>query len=368
MKPSLAGTLLLALLTSCRAPAEEAGGSSELAAPRYALLPLRNLTADQDLAGLLTARLQQELSARGAEFVPADELERILVARRIRYVDTMSSAAAAAIAEATGATHLVLGTLLAHDPAPPPRIALSMRVIDCADAHTCQSALVALSGQDFTGLLDLGTIEDSDTLAWEVVARAAYMFDERGAPRPVTPHPGNLDRDRPRSPLLRYADATLALEPGERVAILPLLNHTSYPEVGLLFVDVLSHAWLQARGIDTVETGELLEALVRAKVRSVEGLDPVTLAPVARATGARYLLFGSVEFFEPQVAAEDGHTYPELEVWVRLYDVEQGRLVAGAGQRHRGDDYHRMLGLGSERDPVRLALRTARELLATLVI
>ena len=336
------------------------------APPRYALLPLRNLTVDPDLPGLLAERLRQLLEARGAEFVPPDELERILAANRIRYVDTMGSSGAHAIAEQTGATHLVLGTLIGYEPSDPPRIALSLRVIECAQGHRVQSTVVSLIGDDFEGLLGLGAIQDPDALAWEVVARAADMFDERGAPRPLHPDQRALARYRPVQPLFVWVDPAFTLEPGARVAVLPFANRSTMPEAGLLFADLLAHAWMQSMGVESVETGELLDALARQRARSIDSLDSTQLGEVARSVGARYLVLGSIEHLELEVPTENGDSFPDLEVWLRLVDAEQGRFVAGVAQRRRGDEYHVALGLGSERDAVRLALRTARELLATL--
>ena len=132
-------------------------------------------------------------------------------------------------------------------------------------------------------------------------------------------------------------------------------------------MDVLAHAWQQALGVETVETAELLDALRRAKVRSLTDLDPDVLDDIVESVGARYTVHGTIERFEPEVPVF-ADVYPELEIWLRLDDAATGGNVAGVGLRHRGDDFHRLLGLGSERDPVRLGVITARGLLATLSI
>ena len=49
-----------------------------------------------------------------------------------------------------------------------------------------------------------------------------------------------------------------------------------------------------------------------------------------------------------------------------LLDVERGQVVAAAGLRRKGDDYHRGLGLGIVRDAMELADRTAHELVAAV--
>ena len=366
MKPASVLLPLLCLVASCRAPAADAAAVAE-AAPLYALLPLRNLTPQQDMPGLLTGRLRGLLAARGAEFVPEDQLEEILQRRRIRYVDTVSAASARVIAEETGADYLLLGTLIAYEASYPPRIALSTRVIEVEQGRCVQSSLVALSGDDFTGLLGLGTVGEVDTLAWEVVARVGDMFDEKALPVPPRADPLRLVHALPRPGHLqmRYVEPGFELSPGARVVVLPFENRSAYPQVGLLFVDVLAHAWLQTLGIETVETAELLDALVRARVRSLDEIDPDVLDDVVASVGGRYTVHGTVEHFEPEVPVFED-LYPELEVWLRLVDSETGEFAAGAGLRHRGDDFHRGLGLGSERDPVRLGVTTARELLATL--
>ena len=330
----------------------------------FAALPFRDLAGDPELVSGLLGSVRADLEGRGARFVPEDEVEAFLRARRIRYTESISVEDARAIGEATGARFLLLGSTLASERSPVPRIAVALRVVDARTGGRMQSQLVALRGDEFAGLLGIGAIEDHGELALEVAERLLDRFDGEGHPLP----PGR----RGASP--GWGEGTLlstfvdgAFDPGsvERIAVLPFHDRTEGADAGLLFAELLSHRWFASAGVEVIEQSELRAAMRRERVRSVDGLDLAVLREVGRGLDTRYFVLGSVDRFQDQVFVE-GARLPELEVTMRVVDVEQGRAVAATGVRTRGDDYHVLLGLGTVSDPIALADRAAREMIAAV--
>jgi len=365
-RPLLGAVMLLA----CGAPGLTVSSGeppSVPAGPVYAAFPPRNLTPEPGVGRALLDELYTSLSARGAGFVPSGDLELILRSRRIRYTDSVGVEAAQAIAEDTGASHILLASVLTWEPEPAPNIAVVLRVIDARNGRRVQSVAVSLRGEEFEGLLGLGSIETTEDLQREVMARVLDVFEADGSPRAQAPAGERASLDAPSDALSYYLRDGFDPSALGSVAVMPLTNRAAEPDAGLLFSDLLAHEWFQTAGVDIVERSELLAAMVREKVRSADGVDLETLARIGRSVGTRYFAMGSVDRYGDEVWV-GSEFFPVCEVLVRVVDVEAGQVVIAGALRRRGDDYHRGLGLGMVRDSTALALLTARELVALLMI
>ncbi len=380
----------------------------------YAVLPLRNLSADVDGVVELQRGLRAGLAERGAVFVADGALDEVLRARRVRYTDSLSVADSRAVREATGASFALAGTVLEYARGKEPRIALCVRVIDLASGERVQSAFVTLRGQDFRGLLGLGAIEDVRELDRIAIERVLDAFGEHGgpmvrrsvadgakarfalsvapdegadsgakvrpaplpaegaaAPNPAAPAAAAQDAGGAESPpptpeappAVRCAPALG--EPVGRLALLPFVNRSTRTDAGTSFSELLAHAWFQTTGAQVVETSELRSALVRARIRSLNEMDAKTLASIGAALDARWFALGSVDRFGEDAAVRD-QRYPEIEVTVRIVDARTGLVATSRSLRVRGDDGETVLRLGVERDPLALAADAARELVLAL--
>lgn len=361
-----AGGLLLLLLAGCRAAPAGDGAPPPAAAPAatpvYALLPPRNLTVDTRVAADVSLLLQGALEARGARFVPAAEVEATLRRRRLRSTDSVSVAGAQALARDTGATHVLLATIMACERGTQPRLALALRAVDAGSGERLLSEVVVLDGRDFEGLLGLGAVTRADELQEEAVARLSVAFGARGEPlrpAPAAPEP-------PDDPTTLFVRPGFDLAAAGRVAVLPLVNRTRRPDAGLYFAELLGH-WLQrGAGVSVVERTELMDAMVREGVRSLDRLDTPTLGRVGAAVGARYVALGSIDRVDAQVEAR-GQSLPEVEASTWIVDLSDGAVVAAVSLRRRGDFGHRGLGLGLVRDVLSLANLTAGAMVAGLL-
>jgi TolB-like protein len=362
--------VLAALLAACavrpRAAAVVEPGASADSGPVYAALPLQNLTADPDAPGEILAGLRILLESRGARFVPAADLERILRANRIRYTDSVSRDQARLIATGTGATHALLGTVIAFERSSHPRISVSFRVLELSSGERVSSAVVSLRGEDFTGAFGLGAIERPLELQSEVLARLASEFDAKGRPaceaRSSSASPFG---SAPSDALTRFVGPDFQVAAAGKIAVMPLTNRSGRSEAGSILADLTANEWFRGAHTQVVEMSELRSAMIREKLRSIEGIDLDVLSRIGRAVGARYFVLGSVERYEDEVLV-DAERFPLIEAFLRVVDVTDGRIVAACGVRRRGDDYVRVLGLGSVRDIVSLGARTTRELLASM--
>jgi TolB-like protein len=330
----------------------------------YAAFPPRNLTPEPGVGRQLLDGVQASLAARGASFVPTEDLELILRSEKIRYTDSVSVEAAKRIGETTGADHILLASVLVWELAPEPRIAVVLRVIDARTGQRVQSAAASLLGADFEGMLGLGAIETTQELEREILARVLDVFAADGSPLDWSLAD---DADAPSDALSFYVREGFDPSALETVAVMPLSNRSDDPDAGLLFSDLLTHECFRSAGVNVVERSELLAAMYRERVRSVATVDLETLARIGHSVGTRYFVMGSVERFGDEVWV-NREFFPVVEAMVRVVDVESGRIVIAGAVRRRGDHYHRGFGLGMVRDATSLALMTARELVALLMV
>ncbi|MCB9897957.1 MAG: hypothetical protein H6825_08135 [Planctomycetes bacterium] len=346
---------LAAGLSCCGAPPQLDGSP----APLVVALPFRDLTGGAGEASELLEGLKAALAERDVRFVPPDDVERALFARRIRTTDSLSRRDGEALAAETGADMLLLGTILSREGGHVPSLAVSARLLELPSGRRLRSVVVPLRGDDFEGLLGLGLVERPEDLADEVVARLAAALD---------PRPGEARQRDPSvrdDALQRFSADDFALDATQRVLVLPLVSRTPDPFAGGLFSDVLADACFAVTGAQVVERSELVASLVASGVRSVADVDPDLLRAVGEAEGARWALEGSLDLFADDVIIE-GERLPEIEASVRVLDLSTGRIAAAARVRRRGDDFHRGLGLGTVHDVVDLATRVARELVDSL--
>lgn len=352
--------LLLAVLQA----APVASPAAPAAPAIYAALPLRNLTADGAAPGELVGRLREALEKRGARFVPAEKVEALLVARRIRSTDSISIEDARAVRESTGAAHVITGTLLEFRRGSSPSLAFSLRVIDARSGSREQSLVLSLRGEDSRGWLGLGAVEDSGELVGRATERLLALFGPDAAPlalparRTRSPEPDD-------GPIRPRARARFELSAVERVAVLPFVNRSTRPEASVQFAEVLADEWFRGARIQVVEASELRAAMVREKIRYLSDLDPQALAAVGRALGVRHFVLGSLDRFGEEETVADKH-YPVVEATLRLVEAESGLVVASTGLRVRGDAHRQPLGFGLVHDPLVVAAEVARGMISQL--
>ena len=330
----------------------------------YALLPLRNFTGDVSAPSAVVVRLRSELERRGAEFVPAEELEALLRERRIRYTDSMAAMDAQAIGAATGAQYVIAGALLDYMPGSDPRVAVALRALDTSSGRRVVSRVVSLRGADFEGLLGLGRIESIEPLLDEAAAILLDEFDDGGAPIRTA---SRERREHAAPPSGGHGFLADEFDPAAagRLVVLPLEDRSGRSQASVYFAEFLGDAWFRSTGAQVVETSEVRRALISRKQRSMQVLDLANMADIGSALDVRYFVLGSIERWGNEVFA-DGELFPEVEVSLRLVDVTTGRMVGAAGVRRRGDHYQTVLGLGGVHDPLELARRTAAEIVAAL--
>jgi hypothetical protein len=340
---------LLALALALAAPAAAAGGE------RVLLLPLEDVPRATAARQAIGAAVEAALRGKGYELVEAGDVEPLLRERRIRFLDSVTAADAVALLSATAADALVLGTILAWDPAgADPSAAVAVRVVG-PKGDLLFADLVGLTAAETEGAFGLGRAAGPDELARRLVARLL-------APLP----PGRITALHPRRPARGGAAPRVFrardLPPApRRIAVLPLQNLTDRRDAPRVLDAALQQRLAERPDLVPVEPAELRAGLVRGKLRAPAQLSPEQLRRLGALLGTPLFLRGTIFAYGPSGDAIGGA--PEVELYLTLVDVESGRTLWSGLHRRSGLEAEGLLRLGAIRDAATLSSRVVAELL-----
>lgn len=332
-----------------------------LGAQRVVMLPAENLSNAAGAPGLVVPLIELQLAERGWQVVAGPEVEAALARARVRRMDSLGAAVRERLAADLQADAYAASTVLAFRAEAIPLAAVALRLV-AADGRELFGGAVALSAEDTRGALDQTPRESIGPL----VERAVDSLS-RGLPRP-----GEASARRPPAgtPMRlagpsTYRSAALdALAPPRLVAVLPFRNLTRVRDAGRIATQ-LATGWLgQLDGFATVEAADLRAALVAEGVRDVHEIRPEQMRALGQRVGTGLFLRGTVYEWKSEPPAGSDVAPPEVEINLRLVDVGASRVVWGSHLERRGDDYRRLLGLGTVSNVVALADRVLGEMIA----
>ncbi len=344
--PLLVGTLAGAFAVVA-APAAAA-----LAQARLAVAPVQDRVGDPTAVAAVSEPLRQVLAAE-YDLVDASTLRDALRAGRLREVDAATPEELARVGRATGAELLLSTTLHRVYDTPPPRLALSARLYSLADGRLVWSGFAAASGLDHRGVLELGVIDALDPLAARLVRRLLGTLSEAGADGV---HSGAARRTRPHA---RAAGLGT-------VALVPLSSVTERAGTAAAAeVTEIVRAELFRQGVATVSPGAVTDTLRRHRLFAWGGVDGASRDALGRATGARFVLTGSVESYEVGGVALEPE--PHVTVALRLIDCQTGRIVWTGARDRRGWDGLDLFHLGRTYTRAQLAQQITHRLVTRLL-
>jgi len=286
-----------------------------------------------------------EVLADEYDLVDATTLRNALRAGRLREIDAATPEELARVGEATGAELLLSTTLHRVFEESPPRLALSARLYSLADGRLLWSGFAAASGLDHRGLLELGVIDSFDPLARRLVTRFLRTLTGRRSEG--------------------AADRSGAAELGT-VALVPLSSVTERAGTAAAAeVTEIVRAELLGQGIATASPGTVTDTLRRHRLLAWGGVDATSLAALGEATGAGYVLTGTVETYEVGGGALEPE--PHVTIALRLVDCRTGRIAWTGASDRRGWDGLDLFRLGRTYTRGQLAQQMTHHLVRRLL-
>ncbi len=337
---------LLAILAPAlgRATAADGGVPPDVSVPaEIAIVPFANHAGTSDALTVVMADLRRELTRTGIAFLSDEALRPILRRHRIRSLGRIGPTGARLLADETGVSRLLLGSVDVFEGGANPDVAISLRVLDPETGLLAWAASTAATGEDFAGAFGAGRIDDVEAVAERVVSRAVDGL-----------------RDALRTQL-RNGPKTNAL-----VGVIAFDDASEHPAGAGLFAGPLTSALVSA-GLTVLEPGYLSEILLSGRHSARGAVDYPGLASVHGDLALAYVVTGTVERCEP-ARGEPTLSVPELEVGARLIDAETGKVVSAFHDSRDGGDSDKILQLGRCHSLGGLAAASAAEIVRGIVM
>lgn len=342
-------SLVLALLAL--PPGRAARASAN---PAVAVLPFENLTIDAGAPAKVAQGVAAALAKKGWKVVDGAPVEQALDAARVRYLDSIDSAARPKLTESLGVSTLALGSVYAWDSGADPRIGFAVTLVR-SDGSVLFSDLVSMRGEDAEALFQSGRPFTLDEVAAEAIERIAKRLPRAGAaPEPPATRSLPLHLSPPRT----FRSASLGEGARHRVVVLPFANAGPH-EAARIVAELFARRLAASRLFDVVPPAELRAAFVAEKIHDPS--DPAERVRLGKRLGTTLFLTGTIyEFREARHASADT---PRLEMEASLTDASTGEILWTSYASRLGTAYRGLLQLGEIHAIVGLADQSVSEMI-----
>jgi TolB-like protein len=299
-----------------------------------AVFPVFNLSATPAPLKHIRRLLSGALQANGETIIDEQVLENVFVKHRIRHVGGLDFSAASAIRQEAGADVVLITSLEHYSDVLPPKIALSARLVSTADRiRILWMDGVGLAGDDSPGLLDLGLIENPDTLLEIAVQRIMVSltgFLSSGQNQDDSPAPSGKHRPKVifRSPVLNPAVPYT-------VAVMPFFNLSERNFAGEIMALHFVRQLVAHDNFNVIEPGVVRHALLRGRVIMSGGISFAHADLISRLLEADLILSGKIMDYQDfqGLAAK-----PKVDFSAEIFEEKSREVVWAALSYNRGDD------------------------------
>ena len=300
---------------------------------KIALFPFKNFSEERGTLMQIMPMVREELERKGIKVVDETSLNRFLLKKRIRSTAYVMEETAHGIREALGAKAILLGSVNAFFSKNNPEVGLSARLVDTSSGSILWANHASATGDDFTTLLDLGTIRSVNKLTSIVVNRLLGSF---------TISPQKLQK-----------------EAIVKVAVMPFKNRTGKRDAGMIVTYLFIVELFRSEGFDIVEYGGVRRFLVDLRIRHKGELDYQNIHSLGNALGVDGILVGTVERY----TEGKGTSAPEVAIHARLLDTKRNSVVWSDEYVLSGDDSTIVFDWGK----IRSADKVAHKVVSRLV-
>jgi len=162
-----------------------------------------------------------------------------------------------------------------------------------------------------------------------------------------------------------YRNDATSVEPGCRVAVLPLVNMTRDANAPDVVMNAFVVELLATHRFTVVDPGIVDEVIQRERIRLTDRISLEALQKVGATLGVDYVFVGSVN--EYQMTRDTQDYIPDVAFALRMVDCNTGSIVWAATHSRRGNDAESVFNLGRIESLEEMTTIAAREMAATVV-
>lgn len=367
---------------------------------RLAVYPLTNLSGTKVPLKETRQLVIEKLQTQGVDIVSDEALEKFLARHRIRYMGGLSAKEAEFVKEELETDAVLIVSYELYDDSPPPKIALTARLISAGSRPAILWAdSVGLAGDDSPGILGLGLILDPQKLLDKAVQHLADSLteywsreervsgDERGlalggvkeAKTVFSPVVGDLSAhaafaDSGRSGKKLFGSfmpksyfAPHFLEPHERysIAVMPFQNRSGMKNAGNIVMYEFIRHLSAVKDFTVIDPGMVRQEMLDERIIMLDSVSLADADLIFNRLDADLVLTGAVtdyyDYNGPQGTCRVGFS-------VLVIDKKEKKLVFAADSYNTGDERILAFDLGKIRTAPKLAsemIRVIVELLST---
>jgi TolB-like protein len=276
--------------------------------PQIALFPFENFSEDTFATEKIMPLVKNQLESKGFGVLDDETLEQFLLKERIRSTGYISAEMSRKMGKELGIAAVLIGSINTLSSGKNPIAGFSARLIDTSDGTIIWTNHAAASGDDFNGILGLGTVTGIEELSVKMIDK---LFDSFSM---VPPY-----KER---------------ESTYRIAVMPFKNKSEIRGVGMIATYMFITKLFQSKVFEPLSYGDVRDLVVALRVRSKGELDFKNIGSIEEASGVDGILVGTVEHY-----SEDAGSVPPLAlISARLIDARTGKILWYDGYQYRGDD------------------------------
>jgi len=162
-----------------------------------------------------------------------------------------------------------------------------------------------------------------------------------------------------------YRNDAASVEPGCRVAVLPLVNMTRDANAPDVVMNAIVVELLATHRFTVVDPGIVDDVIQRERIRLTDRISLETLQKIGTTLGVDYVFVGSVN--EYQMMRDTQDYVPDVAFALRMVNCNTGSIAWAATHARRGNDAESVFSLGRIESLEEMTTIAAREMAATVV-
>jgi hypothetical protein len=301
---------------------------------KFAAFPITNLSGSAAPIDSIHQILINSLKANGLNLIDSDVVDRVIARNRIRYLGGLDKLTAGVLREEAGAEAVLITALELYSDVPPPKIALTSRLITTAkQPQIFWINGVGLAGNDSPGLLDLYLIEDPRTLMETAVPKLAASLARYFSGEPDwADAPGVRKIFRPQ---VAYRSPIINPDLKYTLAVIPFFNLSERKNAGELMALHFIRQLREFENFQMIEPGVIRKSLLDMRVIMSDGISLADTDLVFDRLNADLILSGRVLDYQDYRGAEGT---PKVDFAAQIIERKSREVVWTVKSYGTGDE------------------------------
>lgn len=304
---------------------------------RVALLPFDNFSNNPNALPATMPEIQRMLEENGMEVLNWESMVDFMCRLRIRSTSVLSEEIIKKIGDHFSLKRIIIGAVTSFSGEDNPRFGVLARLINTDDGAIIWADHASATGEDFTGLLGLGTVKTIDKLVPRVSRKLFETFQT--------------------SPPARDIESTY------KVAVMPFQNKSDIRGSGMIATNLFLVELFKNGMFVPFEYGFVRESIVTNRILFRGELDYANINAFAETLGTDLIVVGSVDRY---IEGSGTKVVPEVALSARLLDALSNRIVWYNSEELNGRSHISLFDWGELRSADLVAYRLVKDLVENI--